>query len=262
MATKAILNKAQEHTKRIRHIMRTRNCRLEFLALTGSHLWGLETEQSDIDLRGVFGWNANRALCLFPGRDNYEAKKESGLDYQVYEYAKALKMLLGNNGNLVELFLSPYTLYRTDWGEKMGDIARRCITKALSKYYLGYATGQRKRAFRNRGGKALIYTYREIFAGIWLMHSGEIIFNFPDLIELVWRQWGPFYTLRWAMQNRFTPAGTKIMEAFEEEWNELVHIFKGERDGSSLPEYPPGELKELCNALMLAYRISRVKEHL
>jgi predicted nucleotidyltransferase len=225
-----------------------------YLALTGSHVWGLATPESDTDIRGIYAWPIERALSLYPGKDNWEGS-EGNVDWQCYELAKALRMLCKNNGNLVEMLLNPYRLHADKVGRRLTLLASECLTKELSPYYLGYATSQRKRAMRNRGGKALIYTYREIFAGIWLMREGEIVFDFHELRNLIDKQVGfASAVLAWALENRDTPTPDDVMALFEAEWNVLEGIFKDTRDTSDLPERKPDDFRERCEELLIAQR--------
>lgn len=225
------------------------------LVVTGSHSWNLARPDSDIDIRGVYGWPTHRALGLYPGKDTMQGTGE--VDFQAYELAKALRMLCAANGNIVEMLHNPLIVHNTEWGFALQVLSQLCMTKRLADYYLGYATSQRKRAMQNRGGKALIYTYREIFSGLVVMAEAEIIFDFGKLRPLVESRWYRSQVLPWAMENRTTPTPPDIMEAFDREWEEVCALLRSEKQRSNLPDREPDTFPDACNELLLEYREDR-----
>lgn len=233
---------------------------VEFAAITGSHSWGLATEESDIDVRGVFGRPLHQILSLhqrllYP--DTWEDAHDL-LDWQLYEIAKTLGMLCVANGDVVQMFYNPLVIRCTRWGERLRELAKLCLTKRLARYFLGYATSQRKRAMRNRGGKALAYTFQEMYCGIYLMAEGEIIFDFGGLCEAVESRWFRSNVLPWAMAHRHTPMPPAIEAEFEQEWLSLQEIMLREVVHSSLPAREPEDFETQCNDLLIDYRLQRV----
>ena len=153
-----------------------------FLCVTGSHMWNLAETGADLDIRGVYVKPTEMILSLHKGSDTIEACNvlRKDIDIQLYEVEKAFNMLQAHNGNVVEMLLSPTRFYQTldvDWQK----IANYYLTKRLGFYYKGYYHSQRTRAARNRGGKALIYTFREIYQGIYLMRHKKLIYDFHKL---------------------------------------------------------------------------------
>lgn len=205
-------------------------------AVTGSHSWALANPDSDIDIRGVYVKPTVQMLSLHPGRDTVE--RQGAVDVQFYEIEKALGMLQSHNGNVVELLLSPSIFYLTTAGIELQKIVKKYVTKRLRIYYRGYATSQRKRAAENRGGKALVYTFRECFSGIWLMRTGEIEYNFRDL----WRkiEEAGIYTSELLPKiferKKWQVIATDEMEEFNAEWEQLCEILDAEAAKSSLPD--------------------------
>lgn len=231
---------------------------IEFAAVTGSHSWGLATTESDIDIRGVFGKPLYQILSLHPGKDVCQGTFTfDPFDWQLYEIAKTLRMLCAANGNVVQMFYNPLIVRCTEWGERLRELAELCLTKRLARYFLGYATSQRKRAMRNRGGKALLYTFREMYAGIYLMAEGEIIFDFGELSDIVWVRWFKSNVLPWAMAHRHTPMPFDIEGEFEAEWLELQEIMLREVVHSSLPAREPEDFEARCNDLLIDYRLHK-----
>jgi predicted nucleotidyltransferase len=209
-----------------------------FLVVTGSHMWNLATPESDLDVRGFYIKPTEQILSLYKGRDTIEANKIMGkeIDLQFYEIEKALHLLLGNNGNITEMMLAPTIFYQKKHIDFQG-LARRSLCRKLKNYYAGYATSQRKRAAEKRGGKALTYTYREIMAGIWLMRTGKIIFDFSVLK----RKFEQFYGWRsslldWSMVNKNASVEEDVWEQFMKEWEQLNLMLNDEEGRSILPK--------------------------
>jgi predicted nucleotidyltransferase len=210
-----------------------------FLCITGSHMWNLAEPDADLDIRGIFIKPTDIVLSMHKGADTIEACNvmRKDIDIQMYEVEKAFDMLQVHNGNVVEMLLSPTCFYKTmdvDWIQ----IAKRYLTKRLAHYYKGYYHSQRERAMRNRGGKALTYTYREIYQGIWLMRTGKLVYDFHELKNIFEREFMPSKILdKWLNRKTWnTPVSEKEILKFEKEWEVLLSIFEREYRASNLPE--------------------------
>ena len=193
-----------------------------------------------------------KVLGLDKGRDTIEFS--DGLyDVQLYEIEKFLNMLCRHNGNMVNLisFSKPIICSLTvGW---VG-LAKRFTTKKLRYYYRGYAEGQRKRAMSERGGKALIYTFREMFSGLHTMHYGYMEHDFKKL-------WGIAVKNRWYtgdLLEKYFPDPTQNItdegwRRFYAEWDELCVVLDKETESSSLPETHDGKAE--CSQLLQRLRL-------
>ena len=241
------------------------NRKLLYLAVSGSHAWGLQRPDSDVDLRGVYQDPTDKVLSIHPGSDNIEFTKDDStsapLDVQLYEIEKFLGMLLKNNGNMVTFLNLPLVLYCDKsvipWKKLSGIFS----TRKLKTYYKGYADSQRKRALSQRGGKALIYTYREMFAGLYLMRYGKMIFDFKILWKEAehnsWYTEGLLYKY-FGQENINIPISDSDWDKFYSEWEELTGKLEKESQTSPLPENNDGY--EFCNNLLLTLRKQNMVE--
>ncbi len=230
-----------------------------FLGVTGSHMWGLNRPDSDLDIRGVYLDPLEKVVALHPGRDTIEAVGILGgeVDIQLYELKKAFSMLHNSNGNLVELLLSPTCFFSTPMID-FPDLARRHLSRRLAGYYLGYYNSQRKRAMENRGSKALLYTFREIMAGIWLMRTGDIIYDFHTLRRNFEQNFWPIPCLEGYLaefHNQQPVPQAEIWE-FEREWHKLECLLVEERDRSVLK--PEVDHYELLNKILRDARLGPI----
>ena len=231
-------------------LVRARGVEPLMLVITGSHMWHTATSDSDLDIRGVY----LQPTCDFHGLDQPKGTIEANgvlgkdIDIQLYELAHLYRMLLGHNGNVVEMMLSPTIIYEEGiWSRCWRDrpdrsscnIAELFLTKRLAKYYTGYFHSQRKRAGQNRGGKALVYSYRELMAGTVLMATGKIIYNLDELAFLYDRDYRAVPLLAQYRSDWNVPQGSVELTAFEEDWADMIGIMQQATDSSCLPDREP-----------------------
>ena len=209
-----------------------------FLCITGSHMWNLVEPGADLDIRGIYIKPTELILSVHKGADTIEACNvlRKDIDIQLYEVEKAFSMLQSHNGNTVEMLLSPTVFFQTmevDWQK----IAKKYLTKRLAHYYKGYYHSQRKRAMVNRGGKSLIYTFREIYQGIYLMRHGKLVYDFRELKNYFESEFKPSKLLdEWMDRKTWkVPVSEETIVKFEKEWEMLLSIFEREYRTSSLP---------------------------
>lgn len=253
--------------------MQQRHKHLLFCAVSGSHIWGLSRPDSDFDIRGIYADSPQDFLGFKSSTDTVEFKVEPDIDGQFYEAEKFLRLLCGGNGNMVTQVLSPITLYHYyyDAGSyylydniDFAYLASKAITKQLKNYYKGYAQSQKKRAMSEKGSKSLLYTYREMFSGLYVMKYGNIEFDFQKLLEtVVSNGWYSSSGMLWDYYPRYAKQSIVInnekWQQFWIEWEALDQKLEEEAAKSSLPEKAEG-LREECEKWLKEYRFSRVKE--
>lgn len=90
----------------------------------------------------------------------------------------------------------------------------------------------------NRGGKALVYTFREIMAGITLMRTGRVIYDFYELLNEFESTHEPSTLLHRFLDRKewSTPVSDWQMDAFAVEWDRLCRELDETYDSSSLPK--------------------------
>jgi len=225
---------------------------LLYLVVSGSHAWGLERPDSDIDLRGVYQDPTVKLLGLHKGRDTIEFT-DGIYDVQLYEVEKFFRMLCNHNGNMVNLLWLPRPV-RLSLQIPWVYMARNFLTKRLRFYYRGYAESQRKRAMSQRGGKALIYTYREMFSGLYTMRYGKMEHNFKKLWdEAVDKEWYKGELLGKYFPDPKQEVTDEGWHKFYLDWEELCRVLDIEAENSSLPETYDGV--EDCSELLVGLRL-------
>ena len=159
-----------------------------FLTVSGAHLYGFSSPDSDYDLRGCHVMPARQLLGLAIPRETYDLLDRDAaveMDIVTHDAGKYFQMLLGRNGYVLEQIFSPFVIEETPEFEELKDIARRCITRHHNHHFRSFASKQWSAVANAAHGtvKGLLYTYRPLMAGIHLMRTGEIESNLRTLNE-------------------------------------------------------------------------------
>src|ERR1051325_4172617 len=75
-----------------------------FVVVSGAHLYGFASPESDIDLRGAHLLDLRQLVGLRPPRETHEAKRPGApeIDYVSYDLGKYMRLLAGKNGYVLE----------------------------------------------------------------------------------------------------------------------------------------------------------------
>jgi uncharacterized protein len=161
---------------------------LLFATISGAHLYGFPSPDSDFDLRGCHLLPLREVVGLDVGRETIETSAKEGgfeLDLVTHDARKFFGLLLKKNGYVLEQLYSPLAVHTTPGHEELKAIAKGCITRHHSHHYFGFAETQ-WRLFdkeRPRRVKPLLYVYRVLLTGIHLMRTGEVEANLVRLNE-------------------------------------------------------------------------------
>jgi predicted nucleotidyltransferase len=159
---------------------------LLFATVSGAHLYGFPSPDSDWDLRGVHVLPPRELLGLRegPGTLTVEQKTDGfELDLVTHDARKFFELLLRRNGYVLEQLFSPLVVTTTPAHAELKAIARGCVTRHHHHHYLGFAQTQWNLFAKEspRRVKPLLYVYRVLLTGIHLMRTGEIEANLVHL---------------------------------------------------------------------------------
>lgn len=172
----------------LRKIVAAQPYPLVFATISGAHLYGFPSPDSDFDLRGIHVLPVQEVVGLDLGRETIEGEQIiDGLeiDLVTHDALKFFRLLLRKNGYVLEQLMSPLIIETTSVHEELKAIAPQCITRHHSHHYLGFAETQWKLFEKEhpRRLKPLLYVYRVLLTGIYLMQTGRIEANLVHLNE-------------------------------------------------------------------------------
>jgi len=159
---------------------------LLFATISGAHLYGFPSQDSDYDLRGVHILPAKEAVGLLSKQETIEfvgARSGIDMDLVTHDVLKFFTLLLKRNGYVLEQLYSPLVVQTSPEHDELKAIATRCITRHHSHHYLGFAATQRSLFEKENPPKVkpLLYVYRVLLTGIHLMRTGRVE---ADLVKL------------------------------------------------------------------------------
>jgi uncharacterized protein len=157
-----------------------------FAAISGAHLYGFASPDSDVDLRGAFLLPARTVLGLRPPPETITIEDDSvvDLDWVAHDVRKFARQLTNHNGYVLEQLFSPLVVVTTPAHEELIELGKGCITRPTVRHYHGFARGRRKRLAEPAPTvKHLLYAYRVLLTGIHLMQAGEVVSNIVALNE-------------------------------------------------------------------------------
>jgi len=161
---------------------------LIFATISGAHLYGFPSPDSDYDLRGVHVLPLKEVVGLQIGPETVEKSGiHDGLeiDLVTHDAKKFFSLLLKKNGYVLEQVFSPLVVHTTPEHHKLKEIAAECITRHHAHHYLGFAETQWQLFEKENPPrvKPLLYVYRVLLTGIDLMRTGVIEANLLLLNE-------------------------------------------------------------------------------
>lgn len=125
-----------------------------------------------------------------------EFRESLEIDLVTHNVKKFFLMLLKKNGYVLEQLYSPLILITSPEHEELKIIAKNCITRHHSYHYIGFAATQWKLFEKEHTHrlKPLLYVYRVLLTGIYLMQTGVVesnliklneVFNSPYISDLI-----------------------------------------------------------------------------
>ena len=159
-----------------------------FWAVSGSHLYGFPSADSDIDLRGCFLAPLAALVGLRPPTETVEPTGEfEGREVEAvsHEAGKYLRLMCKHNGYVLEQVFSPLVAHGADFLARLRPLAQRCVTRHCYNHYRGFLHTQRKLFDKEEAkrAKTLLYAYRVALTGVHLLETGEVQTHLPTLNE-------------------------------------------------------------------------------
>ena len=233
---------------------------LLFITISGAHLYGFASADSDYDLRGVHVLPIRKVIGLYSLTETIELSEiEAGLeiDLVTHDLKKFFTLLLKKNGYVLEQLYSPLIIKTTPEHRRLKEIATNCITRHHYHHYRGFAKNQwdlfvKENAYRI---KPLLYIYRVLLTGIYLMNTGKIEanlvnlnqeFNLPHIADLIEQK---------KTESEKTVLKEANLEFHQREYERLQEELEAAFNNSDLPDNPSA--KPELNSLLVEIRSVR-----
>lgn len=245
---------------RLQAILHEQRYPLLFVTLSGSHLYGFSSPDSDYDLRGVHVLPVREVVGLHEGKETIDfIKMYDGLevDLATHDVRKFFKLLLGKNGNVLECIYSPLVIFTTPEHEELKALAMRCVTRYYAYHYLGFANSQIKLYNKEQPHrvKPLLYIYRVILTGLHLMRSGELEPNLVKLNEQARLAYLPDLIARKQAGGEQGLLGDADLAFHDGEMKRLLAELEGSLESSVLPANPDEQAVIGLNDLLIRLRL-------
>ncbi|WP_404788721.1 DNA polymerase beta superfamily protein [Altericista sp. CCNU0014] len=231
---------------------------LLFATISGAHLYGFPSPDSDFDLRGVHILPLTEVVGLNTGPETIEVSERQTdleLDLVTHDIKKFFSLMLKRNGYVLEQLFSPLIALTTPEHEELKAIASHCITRHHSHHYLGFAKTQwyllDKEAMPRV--KPLLYLYRVLLTGIHLMQTGEVEANLVTLNDRFQLPYLPELIDRKRFGSETEALGHIDLAFHRQEYQKLVQRLETAHQHSALPEEPSAKaaLHDLLTRLRL-----------
>jgi uncharacterized protein len=250
-----------DYAKMMQHV-NAHPYKLLFATISGAHLYGFPSPDSDFDLRGVHVLPLRSVVGLQV--DDETIEKEGiydglEIDLVTHDAKKFISLMLRRNGYVLEQLLSPLVVQTSPEHEELRSLASGCITKHHAHHYMGFAATQWKLFSKESPPrvKPLLYVYRVLLTGIHLMRSGEVEANLIRLNEsakLSFIDELVQLKLDGSEKGQLTAADLTLHES---EYQRLVVQLEESYNRSTLPEVP--STRAALNDLLIRVRLSSIE---
>jgi predicted nucleotidyltransferase len=267
---------------RLHRIVAAQPYPLLFATISGAHLYGFPSPDSDYDLRGAHVLPLEAVVGLEVRDETVQDERViDGLEMDIvsHDVKKFFELLLKKNGYVLEQLYSPLIVHTTPEHAELKEICctkkfdtspltplpgrggegnqTGVITKHHSHHYFGFAETQWKLfdKERPRRVKPLLYVYRVLLTGIHLMRTGVVNAN---LVELNDEARLPY--IADLIARKQSGENTTLEDAdvafHQSEYERLRVELQAAHDASQLPELPSDETRKALNDLLVRVRLN------
>lgn len=236
---------------------------LVFATVSGAHLYGFPSPDSDFDLRGVHVLPLKDIVGLEIGRETIqteEIREGLELDLVTHDAKKFFTLMLRKNGYVLEQLYSPLIVQSSPEHEELKKIGKRCLTRHHAHHYFGFSRTEWK-LFEKESPhrvKPLLYIFRVLLTGIHLMQTGEIEANLVKLNEHFKLPYLPELIERKISGTEKGNLPGIDIKFYEKEFERLTTQLEYAHSMSNLPERPTA--KDDLNDLLIRLRLKNFRQ--
>jgi uncharacterized protein len=233
---------------------------LLFATVSGAHLYGFPSPDSDYDLWGAHILSAKESVGLLPKQETIEfsgLRDGIEMDLVTHDVLKFFTMLLKRNGYVLEQLYSPLVVHTTPEHQELKEIAAGCVTRHHSHHYLGFAATQWDLFQKDEPPriKPLLYVYRVLLTGIHLMRTGKVEANLVVLNDEFRLPYVPELVERKVHGAEKGTLASNEAEFHKREYERLVAQLETEAKDSQLPD--ESGCRDALNDLLVRIRLEQ-----
>nr|WP_246141812.1 nucleotidyltransferase domain-containing protein [Hyella patelloides] len=187
-----------------------------------------------------------------------EIRENIEIDLVTHDLKKFCSLLLKRNGYVLEQLYSSLIVYSTPEHQELKAIAVNCLTRFHSYHYSGFAKNQWQLLSKSTApqAKPLLYLYRVLLTGIYLMKTGTIEANLVSLNQEFQLPYIPeLIDLKIQGAEKSTLKDIDLDFHFQE-YQRLQNELEVASQNSHLPDEPSA--KEDLNQFLVRLRKSRI----
>jgi predicted nucleotidyltransferase len=275
---------------RLHRIVAAQPYPLLFATISGAHLYGFPSPDSDFDLRGAHVLPLEKVVGLEVRAETVEDSRViEGLEMDIvsHDVRKFFRLLLKKNGYVLEQLFSPLIVHTTPEHEELKGLCRArlnarssrgneahsfagkgqslltsaatgVITKHHAHHYFGFAETQWKLFLKEvlRRVKPLLYVYRVLLTGIHLMRTGEVEANLVTLNEEFRLPFIADLVARKLAGPEKSTLDDADVSFHQSEYERLRGELQAAHDATRLPEVPSEETRSALDDLLVRVRLS------
>src|SRR5690349_14091893 len=157
-----------------------------YAAVVGSRAFGLDTDQSDTDTRGVYVAPTEAFWSLAKPPTHVDGPEPEWFSWEIERFCE---LALKANPNLLEVLHSPVVLTRTPLGDELLALRSAFLSQLAYQTYSGYVLSQFKKLeadLRQRGQprwKHVMHLLRLLICARELLRHGRLVLDVGDCRE-------------------------------------------------------------------------------
>jgi len=177
--------------------LKERNVKPVYIAISGSHLYGFPSADSDIDIRCCHIVDTKSFFHLSRPSDIIQWKGEidgKEIEFESQEIQKTIGLAMGNNSNILEHIFSK-NLLTSEPAEflRMKELAQQSISKIIYNPYHGLAEYNYRKfiesmnpTYRDKLVKKYLYVIRAYLVGTHALYTGVVHPNIRFFLKGDW----------------------------------------------------------------------------
>ncbi len=245
---------------RLQRIVEAQPYPLMFATISGAHLYGFPSPDSDFDLRGIHVLPLPSVVGLEVRDETVEDSRViEGLEMDIvsHDVRKFVRLLLKKNGYVLEQLLSPLVVKSTPEHDELRALAVGCITRHHAHHYLGFAQTQWRLFSKEspRRVKPLLYVYRVLLTGLRLVRTGMLEANLNHLNEEFRLPYIPELVAKKVEGCEKQTLGADDFAFHEAEFSRLMSLLEMAQESSPLPEVPSESTRAALNEFVVRVRL-------